>query len=84
MGKKIDESGKRFGKLTVIKENPNRSNDGRVMWDCVCDCGNLTTIRGKHLRSGHTQSCGCYKIVKTKEHFSTHGKTGSKVLQYMV
>ena len=79
MGKKIDESGKRFGKLTVIKENPNRSNDGRVMWDCVCDCGNLTTTYGEHLRSDHTQSCECYKIVKTKELFSTHGKTGSKV-----
>lgn len=30
MGKKIDETGNRYGRLTVIKEDPNRNNHGLV------------------------------------------------------
>lgn len=79
MGKKIDLLGSKHGRLEVIKENPIRANDGRVRWDCICECGNLVTVFSKHLISGHTKSCGCYKIEKSSERFSTHGKTKTKV-----
>ena len=79
MGKKIDLLGKKLGRLTVVEESTIRSNDGRVQWTCICDCGNTTTVLSKHLVSGHTQSCGCYRVNQTRERFSTHGKTRSKV-----
>jgi len=59
--------GKRFGKLTVIAREPN--NKWReAMWKCVCDCGGETITTGKHLRSGHTTSCGCIKMQRITKH----------------
>ena len=59
--------GKRFGKLTVIAREPN--NKWReAMWKCVCDCGGKTITTGKHLRSGHTTSCGCIRIQSITKH----------------
>ena len=56
---KINMIGKKFGKLLVIEQavSPNK----RLYYRCKCDCGNLTTVVGEDLRSGHTQSCGCLK-----------------------
>ena len=54
----IDISGKRFGKLVAIRntvEHPRRT----PIWECICDCGRTTYVPANHLRSGHTQSCGC-------------------------
>jgi hypothetical protein len=29
------------------------------MWLCTCVCGNEKMVRADHLKSGHTESCGC-------------------------
>lgn len=60
----VDLEGKRFGKLTAIrKTKPHVTSGGRyvTMWECVCDCGNKTTVSTQKLRKGHTTSCGCNK-----------------------
>ena len=59
MGRKIDLTGKVFGKLTVIKEHPERTPQGSVQWVCQCECGNSTIVSGDNLRRNHTLSCGC-------------------------
>lgn len=50
--------GDRFGKLTVlemVQHGPKRK-----AYICQCACGGRTgPIMAKHLRSGHTSSCGC-------------------------
>ena len=64
MGRFIDLTGKRFGYLTVIKrvdDNVLPSGQSEIMWLCMCDCGNFTTVRSFYLRNGHTKSCGCLK-----------------------
>lgn len=61
MGRKIDLTGKIFGKLTVIKEHPERTPQGSVQWVCQCECGNSTIVSGDNLRRNHTLSCGCQK-----------------------
>lgn len=52
-----DLTGKRFGKLTVIKKSilSNR----RLYWDCICDCGKEIVVKGDDLKQGKQQSCGC-------------------------
>lgn len=61
----IDLTNKRFGKLTVIKRDLSKKND--VSWICQCDCGNIKSIIGDHLKSGHTISCGCYNRSKGED-----------------
>lgn len=51
-------SGRRFGLLVARK--PDRINQGgRLTWLCDCDCGAISNVSGRDLRSGHTTSCGC-------------------------
>lgn len=69
----IDLTGKKFGRLTVVKRAEN--NAYGPMWICVCDCGKTTIKSGCCLRNGHTTSCGCYaKEVASKVH-TKHGGT---------
>ena len=58
-----DLTGQRFGELTVIERDKSKpSGHGKlVYWICKCDCGNIISVAGNHLKSGHTKSCGCYK-----------------------
>ena len=59
MGKLIDLTGQRFGRLVVLKRSDKSGEHHEAYWKCKCDCGNYTTVIGSDLRSGHTQSCGC-------------------------
>lgn len=58
----LDLTGKRFGKLTVLKEvssiiKANGKNMRR--WLCKCDCGNEIIVQHTYLTTGDTTSCGC-------------------------
>lgn len=55
----IDITGQKFGRLLVIKRVENNKYEG-AKWLCRCMCGKEKIINGKGLRSGHTQSCGCF------------------------
>ena len=59
LGKKNfnDLTGKKFGKLTVIKKSYQKDN--KIFWECKCECGTITIVSASNLRSGHTKSCGC-------------------------
>lgn len=67
MGKFIDLTGQKFGKLTIINKADKRSSSGSIYWNCKCDCGNVTVVIGRHLKNGHTKSCGCLHIKQAKE-----------------
>ena len=54
----INTVGRRFGRLTVVKE-ACRSKDRKDRWLCHCDCGNEKIVLGYNLRNGITRSCGC-------------------------
>lgn len=60
MGKFIDLTGKRFGKLIALKKVGIKRNCESI-WLCKCDCGNISNVEGANLRRGHTKSCGCSK-----------------------
>ncbi len=75
---KHELAGQRFGKLLVIAESEERRN-GKVLWECVCDCGNKCLVRSCHLISGHTKSCGCYSSERTIAANTTHGGTHSRL-----
>jgi hypothetical protein len=53
----IDETGNRYGNLTVIERAKKNSKSGHAYWLCKCDCGNKTEIASYNLRSGRTTRC---------------------------
>ena len=61
--KKLDLTGQRYGKLTVL--GPVENMGGRTAWLCRCDCGRETAVLTRRLRSGHTRSCGCLAAGRT-------------------
>jgi hypothetical protein len=58
MSKIIDETGKKYGNLTVIKRVENGFH-GHATWLCQCDCGGQVKVMGTDLRRSHIVSCGC-------------------------
>lgn len=77
MGKFIDLSGQRFGRLTVIRRAENKR--GRVAWLCRCDCGANTIASADKLRSGHTQSCGCIHKKQLTLRNTVHNGCGTRL-----
>jgi hypothetical protein len=67
-------NGQRFGRLIVGEMT--RSASGRIVWSCKCNCGQISLVRGSHLKSGHVKSCGCHAADKARER-ATHGKSGT-------
>ena len=57
--KKLDLTGRRFGKLTVLEPAANAGT--KTAWLCRCDCGKEAVVTTQRLRDGHRTSCGCDK-----------------------
>ncbi len=56
MAIKIDLTGRRYGKLTVLElaeDIPNK----KKKWLCRCDCGNEIIVSGSNLQSGQAKQC---------------------------
>lgn len=51
--------GERFGDLEVIKDSGKREKGGARIYECKCDCGNITYSSVSNLRSGRHKTCGC-------------------------
>jgi hypothetical protein len=74
----IDITGQRFGKLTVIKPSEERRNR-EVIWQCQCDCGNISYVRSACLRRGTTTSCGC---LRPAPHGHAYDRDGVRSSEY--
>jgi hypothetical protein len=49
---------KKFNRLKVI-EFSHINKDRSISYKCLCDCGNITTVRATLIIRGITKSCGC-------------------------
>ena len=78
MGKFIDLTGQRFGRLVVIKRD-NNDNSKRVRWLCKCDCGKEVSVLGLNLYRPHTRSCGCLKKEIASVNCSIHNLSKTKI-----
>ena len=66
--RKIDLTGQRFGRWTVVGEAHKKGE--KVSWLCRCDCGNSAVVMGGSLAQGTSRSCGCLKREKTSANLS--------------
>lgn len=65
-----DLTGKKFGKLTVLKRDEDHITQKGykvLYWICQCECGTIKSIRGSELVKGGVRSCGCSKGQWIKE-----------------
>ena len=76
MGKFIDLTGQKFGKLKVIQHCYTKKRG--AMFDCMCDCGKLIMVWSYNLRNGHTTSCGCARVESLKKTATKHGMYGTR------
>lgn len=68
----IDLTNKTFYNLKVISRAPNKGK--KVMWNCICKCGNYTIASGTNLKLGKIRSCGCFKIEQLVKRSTTHNQ----------
>lgn len=62
----VDLTGQRFGMLTAVR--PTNQRERRyIVWECRCDCGNVTYVRTGNLKNGNTKSCGCLRDEAKKK-----------------
>jgi len=81
--KLLDLTGKRFGRLTVLREaepivfSNEKRRGHRRRWKCVCDCGQEKTVLQSHLQNKLTSSCGCLRREVTAR-LNTSDLTGKR------
>ena len=54
-----DLCGVKFGMLTVINKTDDKYMNGCIIWECLCDCGNIVYAPTDALTSYKKTSCGC-------------------------
>ena len=59
MPKGIDLTGRKFGKLTVLKRDEEKQT--ARYWLCECECGKQISTITASLTNGRTKSCGCLR-----------------------
>lgn len=56
----LDLRGQKYGLLTPIRPTDKRNNQGSIIWECQCDCGNIAYVSVDNLRGQRpVRSCGC-------------------------
>ena len=74
--KKIDLTGQRFGRLTVLELDHKTT---KTYWKCKCDCGNIVVVRSTCLLSGNTKSCKCFAKEQAALKHTVHGFAKTKL-----
>lgn len=66
MGKPLELTGQKFNRLTAIKPTDKRARS-QIVWEWICDCGNIHYAGATSVRTGNTKSCGCLNLEKIRE-----------------
>ena len=84
MGRAIDETGNRYGRLVVISRASISSSRRERRWHCKCDCGGETISSGCDLRRGLSTSCGCVTKERRIASVLKHGDCvgGTETVEY--
>lgn len=74
--------GMKFGLLTVRSLSIERRH-GQKVYECVCECGNVSVVLSANLRKGNSTSCGCLRQKKCSIRMLglnlRHGETDTKL-----
>jgi hypothetical protein len=71
----LDMTGEKIGNLTFIK--PVGMEQGRYIWECQCDCGNI--IRKTISDAKNIKSCGCVQKKSAQKSIKENSKRLTRV-----
>jgi len=80
MSARIEMDGRKFGRLTVVREStpqvqPSGKSELRYLCRCGCDAPTgILEVLGTNLRRGNTKSCGCLFL----QTITRHGQSGGQ------
>ena len=77
MSDPAEEIGKTYAHLTILGLAPMSKTQQRRYF-CRCVCGVERSFDWYDVRSGHTQSCGCLRVIATTRAKTTHGESWRK------
>ncbi len=80
MPKLLDLSNLRFGHYLVLKKSGTKDRIGNILWECLCDCGNIRLVRATRLKNGYSNHCGCKTGIINGNRERTHGASRSDPL----
>lgn len=64
MSKGKNWAGQKFDKLTFLQPTSERY-DNKIVWELLCDCGNIIRSIARTVVIGNRTSCGCKKRIPT-------------------
>ena len=56
--------GRNFGRLIPIKISGRDEVSRCVIWEYICECGNIVEVKSNSLTTGNTKSCMVIQEVK--------------------
>lgn len=62
--------GDSFNRWTVVREVESA---GQSRYLCICTCGTERVLRSQDLRTGHSKSCGCWRVEQSAQLNRKHG-----------
>lgn len=65
MGKRLDLTGRTFGRWTVLGRAPNKGS--KTAWHCKCSCGTEKDVVTTSLTQGLSISCGCLRLEEWRK-----------------
>ena len=74
-------SGNTYGKL-YVNEIIGHDNYNKVIYKCICECGNIVYTPGYLLKNNQIKSCGCEKNISHLKHGDS--KRGNTSHLYMI
>lgn len=77
MAKLIDLTGKKYGRLTVVKRAGSQGKN--TTWLCICDCGTECIVQSSNLKNQKNISCGCNRRQLASKKFKTHGMAKTRL-----
>lgn len=70
-----DQTGRKFGRLTIISLHERSEKSTMHKWLCQCTCGKTVVTAIQNLRTGNTRSCGCLFTESLVKRNTKHGLT---------
>ena len=60
------KEGDKYGRLTTLRV-VGKTSSRSLVWECLCECGNIINVSTGSLTTRNTKSCGCLHVDSMRE-----------------